>query len=115
MENESLHATQIAQLMAQVTVQQQLIDELSTTVRSRPPAMSPHSLPIRSQFDWSPSDELLARIPEIEQDLFVKVLGDDQKKAIIDTDPPVKDIRYTAPHAVPIAHSQLARRQHAKT
>ena len=49
----------------------------------------PHSLPTRAQYERTPSDELIQLLPELSHDLFSQQLTDDQKRAIIETYPPV--------------------------
>ncbi|KAF7720514.1 hypothetical protein EC973_007887, partial [Apophysomyces ossiformis] len=69
-------------------------------------------LPTRPHYDWTPPEELLRRLPDLQADLFSNVLDEHVKRFLIDSYPPMQQARYQPPNAVPIAHTRFSKSQY---
>lgn len=70
--------------------------------------------PPRPKYEWTPSTELIS-LMGLDQDLFVGTpLTDKQRASIIDLYPPITNLDYRPPDAVPIAYGRMndAQRSH---
>lgn len=89
-----------AQPSAEPTIQQQ---QPSTTMDEDQLVSQLHSLDIRPDYSWQPS-EFLSGVMHFNQSLFnTATLPDDRRKAIIEQYPGIKDMDYQPPDTIPLA------------
>ncbi|KAF7721087.1 hypothetical protein EC973_005428, partial [Apophysomyces ossiformis] len=84
----------LLQLMSQLQAQQQMIEQLhsqqlDTSITTQDSAL-PHRLPTRPHYNWTPPEELLRQLPDLQADLFTNVLDEDVKRSLIDSYPPMQ-------------------------